>query len=188
MNSQNAVAISPVKITRAAFLIAVCVVLGYLFLPVPNLEMITAGIFLSGLWMGPLYGLIIGFTAELIYSLFNPMGFPPPPLLVAQLVSMSLTGLVGGLLPDALVNAKFFARGSWKSHIVLAGVGAVLTFVFDLLTNLSFPIAAGFTTEQFKLALVMGLPFAALHISVNTLIFALTIPIFLNRFPNWRAP
>lgn len=188
MDSQNAAAISPVRITRAAFLIAVCVVLGYLFMPVPNLEMITAGIFLSGLWMGPLYGLLVGFTAELIYSLFNPMGFPPPPLLVTQLMSMSLTGWAGGLMRDAIVGRRFFARGSWKSHFVLAGVGAVLTFVFDLLTNLSFPIAAGFTPNQFRLALIMGLPFAAVHISVNALIFALIIPVFLNRFPNWRAP
>jgi len=79
-------------------LAAACVVLGYLFMPVPNVEMITAAIFLSGLWTGPRHGLIIGLTAEALFSLSNPMGFPPPPLLAAQLAGMGLAGWTGGML------------------------------------------------------------------------------------------
>lgn len=176
------------KITRAAFLTAVCIVLGYLFLPVPNLEMITAGIFLSGVWMGPLYGLFIGLTAEAIYSISNPMGFPPPPLLAAQVVAMALVGWAGGLMRGALGHARFFSSRNWSIHLTLAITGIILTALFDVLTNLSFPLAAGFNAEQIRLALLMGIPFAALHISVNALIFALVIPVFLSRFKAWRIP
>ena len=155
-------------------------------MPIPNLEMITAGIFLSGVWMGPRSGIIIGFMAELLYSLFNPMGFPPPPLLIAQVISMSLVGFTGGLMRRILARSNFYTRSAWMTHLVLACVGAVLTISYDLLTNLSFPLAAGFSSQQIRIALVMGIPFAALHISVNAFIFALIIPIFLNRFPAWR--
>lgn len=178
--------ISTLKITRAAFLTAVCVVLGYLFLPVPNLEMITAGIFLSGIWMGPTFGLFIGLLAETIYSLTNPMGFPPPPLLVSQLIAMGTAGWLGGWSKRLFEKDGFFSRSGWLLHIYLAGLGIVVTFWYDLLTNLSFPLAAGFTFAQIEWALLMGLPFAAFHIAVNAAIFALVIPVFLNRFKNWR--
>jgi len=176
------------KITRTALFIALCVVLGYLFLPVPNLEMITAGIFLSGVWMGPLYGLLIGFLAEAIYSITNPMGFPPPPLLVAQVSAMSLVGLTGGLLGRLLLRPGPFAGRSWIYCILMGGIGAVLTIVYDLLTNLSFPLAAGFSGDQIRIALAMGIPYAAIHIATNAAIFAIIIPVLLNRFPAWRSP
>lgn len=175
------------KITRAAFLTAVCIVLGYLFLPIPNLEMITAGIFVSGVWMGSKYGLVIGFVAETIYSVFNPMGFPPPPLLLSQVIAMAFVGWTGGMLKHALWKFEFFAKERWFVHLLLGCVGIVLTIIFDLLTNLSFPIAAGFTFEQILASLVLGLPFAALHIAANCFIFALIIPAFLSRFKLWRA-
>ncbi len=176
------------KITRAAFLTAVCVVLGYLFMPIPNLEMITAGIFLAGVWMGPIYGFFIGLVAETIFSLFNPMGFPPPPLLISQVASMSLVGWVGGLLHGVLGHAAFFRLRNWTVHLMLALIGIALTLIFDLLTNLSFPLAAGFTLKQIRLALLMGIPFAVIHITVNAFTFALIIPVFLNRFKSWRLP
>ncbi len=174
------------KLTRAAFLTAVCIVLGYLFLPVPNLEMITAGIFVSGVWMGPRYGLVIGVVAETIYSVFNPMGFPPPPLLVSQVVSMALVGWTGGMMRRLLLNSNFFAGRNWIVLLLLGAVGIILTTIYDLLTNLSFPIAAGFNFDQILASLAFGLPFAAFHISVNCLIFALIIPAFLARFKHWR--
>ncbi|MCX6640076.1 MAG: ECF transporter S component [bacterium] len=175
------------KITRAALLTATCVVLGYLFLPVPNLEMITAGIFFSGILMGPLYGSIIGCVAETIYSTFNPMGFPPPPLLIAQALSMTLTGFCGGLIASKITTIRYFSSGSWYYHFFLGALGAFLTTIFDLLTNLSFPISAGFSAEQTRLTLILGIPFAAMHITTNAMIFAMIIPIFLNRIKSWSV-
>ncbi|TKJ39780.1 hypothetical protein CEE37_10915 [candidate division LCP-89 bacterium B3_LCP] len=174
------------KMTRSAFLIAVCVVLGYIFMPIPNVEMITAGIFLSGIWMGPKYGMFIGFIAEAIYSLFNPMGFPPPPLLVSQVAAMSLVGLTGGLFRNLLTKYRFFSRSHWIEHVLLGLTGIVLTVIFDILTTLSFPIAAGFNLKQIYMAMVLGIPFTVVHITVNCLIFAILIPAFLIRTKSWR--
>jgi hypothetical protein len=176
------------RLTRTAILIAICVVLGYLFLAVPNLEMITAGIFISGVWMGPGTGMLIGFLAEAIYSLSNPMGFPPPPLLLAQVISMALVGLAGGLLRGLAVQNRFFTRAAWLRHLLLAGSGLMLTLIFDILTTLSFPLSAGFSLQQMEITMALGIPFMALHLISNTLIFALIVPVIINRFPAWRNP
>jgi energy-coupling factor transport system substrate-specific component len=176
------------RLTRTAILIAICVVLGYLFLAVPNLEMITAGIFISGVWMGPATGMVIGFLAEAIYSLSNPMGFPPPPLLLAQVISMTLVGMTGGLLRSLVTQHRFFTHSAWLRHLLLAGAGLILTLVFDFLTTLSFPLTAGFSLQQMGITLGLGIPFMALHLISNTLIFALVVPVIINRFPAWRNP
>jgi uncharacterized membrane protein len=176
------------RTTRAAFLIALCVVLGYLFLPIPNLEMITAGIFLSGVWMGPFLGAVIGFSAEAIYSVSNPMGFPPPPLLAAQVLAMALTGLVGGFFQIPVRSAVFFERKSLRIHCLLAAAGFLLTLIYDVLTNLSFPLMAGFNWEQIRITLALGIPFTAFHIGTNVVVFSLVVPVILKRFTAWRNP
>jgi energy-coupling factor transport system substrate-specific component len=176
------------QITRTAILIAVCVVLGYLFLPVPNLEMISAGVFICGIWMGPRTGWLIGFLAEAIFSLSNPMGFPPPPLLAAQVLGMSLVGLTGGLLRRLLLDDGFFSRRGWPRHLLLGAAGLLLTIVFDLLTTISFPLTAGFSLQQIQVALAFGLPFTLIHQAANALIFALVVPLIINRLPAWRNP
>lgn len=179
--------LNPVRnITRAAFLIAVNIILGYLFLAVPNIELITAGIFISGIWMGPKYGLFIGLIAETIFSVTNPMGFPPPPLLISQIIAMSFTGFIGGLMGKTLLERTFFNNKDISMHILLALIGSFLTFLYDLITNLSFPLTAGFSSEQVKISLLMGIPFAAIHIVVNAASFALLVPAVISRVKLWR--
>jgi len=175
------------KITRAAFLTAVCVVLGYIFIAVPNLEMITAGIFISGVLLGPGYGIIIGCIAETIFSLFNPMGAPLPPVLAAQTVSMALVGLAGGLCSRIFINVDFFKRSNLLKHFLLAFLGITLTLVFDLLTNLSFVYIAGITGKPLFLYLLAGLAFSVFHIASNTLIFTLIVPIIITRLRAWSV-
>lgn len=156
-------------------------------MPVPNIEMITAGIFIAGVWMGPRLGIFIGIVAEAIFSLLNPMGFPPPPLLLSQIIAMSLTGCVGGLFRKMLIERQFFSIKSWTTHALLGLAGFLLTSIYDFLTNISFPLAAGFDLEQIRITLVMGLPFAITHIGVNTVIFILVVPAFLQRVKAWRS-
>jgi uncharacterized membrane protein len=176
------------NITRTALLIALCVVLGYLFLPIPNLEMITAGIFVSGIWMGIRSGLLIGFVAEAIFSTTNPMGFPPPPLLIAQVAAMSLVGLSGGLLRGLFAPTNSAQQREWPLRLLLAITGLAVTLLYDFMTTISFPLAAGFSWQQIRIALAMGIPFMAMHSITNTIIFSLAVPIIINRFPSWRNP
>ncbi len=59
-------------IVRIGLYSALCVVIGFLFVPLPNIELITLFVFLGGYLYGVSNGLIIGVFSEFIYSAFNP--------------------------------------------------------------------------------------------------------------------
>ncbi|MDZ7346829.1 MAG: ECF transporter S component [candidate division KSB1 bacterium] len=160
----------------AAVLSALCVVTGYLFLFVPNVELITAMVFLSGAVMGPAYGLLIGGVSELIFSLFNPYGTPMPTLLAAQVLSFCCIGVCGGT----------FGRLQFRSSTIRVGVfaalGFFLTLIYDLLTTLSFALfAAGGDWQKTAAFFLQGSPFYLIHLGSNAVVFALLIPPALTQ-------
>jgi hypothetical protein len=173
----------PVKLTHnklylAGILAATCVTIGYLFLLIPNLEFITAAIFISAYLTGPLYGALIGLVAELIFSLFNPYGVPSLPLLASQLLSMAVVGIGGGYM----ARTRWLKAGVKTRAAVFAIVGFCLTLVYDVLTTLSDAIvmAGGDTAKLFKLVMA-GLAFYIVHMITNTVSFALVVPFLIQR-------
>ena len=78
------------KLVRAAMFAALAVGLGYSLMLVPNIELITVIIFLSGLTLGIRWGILVGAVSEFIFSAMNPLGsslmFPP---LIAVLPAVS---------------------------------------------------------------------------------------------------
>ncbi len=55
----------------------------------------------------------------------------------------------------------------------MALAGVIVTVWYDLLTNLAYPISVGFDTSQIAVTLMAGIPFAAIHIGSNCLVFLL---------------
>ncbi|MFQ6617061.1 MAG: hypothetical protein ACE5QV_00110 [Fidelibacterota bacterium] len=157
---------------------ALAVASGYMLIFVPNVELISATIFVSGYILGASRGAIVGFTAELIYSGFNPMGsgFALPHLLAAQISGMVLTGIGGGLVK----RMPGFNSISYKSSPLFGIVGGFFTFIYDSLTTLSFPLAAGFSGAQIIATYIAGLGFSLLHIFSNILIFATLLPLAIR--------
>ncbi len=150
--------------------------LGFAFIAVPNIELITTAIFLSGMLLGPARGIIVGVVAELIFAGLNPMGMSFPPLMAAQVAGMALSGFAGGIIAPALTSFRPGARS-----IALGVVGFLLTLNYDIWTTLSFPLSAGFNAEQTLTTLKLGIPFAIPHLAGNTLIFALALgPAYRN--------
>lgn len=159
----------------AAF-IAVAVVLGYLLTAIPNVELVTATCFAAGYCLGPAAGAVVGAMAEFLFAGFHPMGSSFGLLLLAQMLGMVMTGFVGGRIAGFLTNPQSFA-----SRRILLVAGAFLTLVFDLLTNLAFPLQAGFSISQTLVALAAGTAFAAIHVGSNCLIFAIVLPKILSQ-------
>lgn len=155
---------------------AITVISGYLFLWIPNVELVTATIFTGGFLLGSYAGLVIGFVGELLLTLTNPYGTPAPPLAISQVVSMALVGGVGGL-----VGKKPFWYKSYKTRYLGLGLlGVLLTVFFDLLTTLSFaPLIAGWNLKKIIVVFLSGIPFYLLHWLSNFLIFAILLPIIL---------
>lgn len=160
--------------------------LGYAFLYVPNVEFILFVAFLSGVFLGWTRGLFVALVGEGVFSIANPMGsgLAYPPMLIAQLLSFGIIASVGyGFRPILRKN-----KNKKKSLIVIMGLtGFLLTFLYDSLTSLAFPLASGFKGAQIWAVYLSGLPFYGIHILSNTLIFSL-LGSFLIQFVDKKYP
>lgn len=153
--------------------------LGYAFLYVPNVEFILFIAFLSGLLLGLIRGVFVAFLGELVFSIANPMGsgLAYPPMLIAQLLGFVIVASAGFVLRLVVRNM----HAEKKMLIILFGAaGLVLTLVYDSLTSLAFPLASGFSGAQIWGAYLSGIPFYAIHIMSNTLIFAILGPVLIK--------
>ena len=81
--------LSPLSISFIAIFTAVTIVLGYMMAFIPNLEVFTMMIFLSGFIMSKKEGAIIGLLSSFIFTFFNPLGTSPPPLFIYQVIHYS---------------------------------------------------------------------------------------------------
>ncbi len=169
--------------TREVVLIAAFVALavaGSLIEQIPNVEILTMTVFLSGVLLGPLAGLLTGALSAFLFSTLNPLGQASPPLLAAQIISLAIGGTMGGLL-------RFADPASRRGRFVLGLCGLALTLVYDLLTTISFTLVVDLNWKAFLGALAFGAPFYALHLLSNTLIFVFILPILIPRLSALRV-
>jgi len=169
------------KVCFIGIFIALGVAVGYIFLFIPNIELVTATIFISGYVLGVRNGIFIGIAAETIFSLTNPYGIPSPPLLIAQIVSMGFAGLLGGVFSTMSFNPNII------TFIKFSLAGLISTLFFALSTNLSFVISMGFQLNKFFATMLTGLHFYIIHIISNMIIFATLVPLLIHKFQNNKA-
>ncbi len=164
-------------LTITAVFIALVVTLGYAFIFIPNVEAVTATIFISGFLLGKKRGAIVGLLGEFIYASINPYGVSMPPLLAAQLGSMGLIGFLGGVAGN-----RFKGKITFKTLLILrfALWGILSTLIFDVATCIGFFAVAGFSPRQMLANLALGLPFYAVHLISNAAIFASVVPVLLR--------
>ncbi|NOZ75943.1 MAG: ECF transporter S component [FCB group bacterium] len=162
------------NLVRAAMFSAMGIGIGYVFMLVPNIEFLTFTVFLAGLTLGLRWGLIVGLVTEFLFSALNPMGsgLMFPPMIIFQTVGMTIVGGTGGLVRGRFFQSEF----SRSKKIQLGLLGFVLTFIFDSLTTLSFPLASGFDAPQTLGVYLSGLGFTVIHQISNATIFALGTP------------
>lgn len=162
------------NLVRASIFSALAIGLGFSLLMVPNVELITVIVFLAGITLGIKWGIIVGVSAELIFSILNPFGsgLVFPPLLFSQVLSMLIIGLTGGLLRPILYKKEYTAK--MTGLLVISGF--VLTFIFDSFTTLSYPISMGFETAQIFGLYISGIGFTMLHQVSNAIIFPIIVP------------
>ncbi len=163
-------------LARVGGLLAAAFVLKLPILGLPNIEPFTLVYFFIGYRYGLVWGIVIAGLGEFLYSAFNPFGAALPPVMVAQVVGMGIVGLCGGL---------FGHYDSWRvcSHSRRWGLLAVaicLTLVFDLLTNLAMVWTLGNLVEW----LYAAIPFSALHIAANSVLFVFAFPVLQKLMPD----
>lgn len=157
---------------QTALLTALCVAIAYAFAPVPNVELLSAAVFTSGVLLGARRGAAVGAVSEGLYSAFNPYGMAPPPLYAAQLVGFALIGGAGGALARPLRASRLGVQVA-----LCAVAGFVLTLVYDVLTNSAAYLTARESTTWAAMLLGgLSFPFPLAHPGGNAVGFALLVP------------
>jgi hypothetical protein len=160
------------ELIHTALLVALCAAVGYAS-RIPNVELISAAVFTSGLLVGVRRGALVGGLAEAIYSGLNPYGVAPPPLYAAQILGFALYGMAGGAL------RRHLPRLALPLQAAVAGLcGFMLTLVYDVLTNSAVWLTLREGTS-YRAVLLGGLafPFPLAHPLTNTAGFAILAPV-----------
>ena len=175
---------SPLLLTRVSAFVAVGIALGLVLAGIPNVELITAVCFISGFLLGVRAGILTGALTETLFAGFHPMGSSVGLVLAAQIIGMTLAGTFGGLA--AMLAGKTREGVRYFGIIILSG--ATATLIFDFLTNLAFPLMAGFSFSQTVVVLAAGIPFAVLHLVSNVLVFGFIVRPIIPRLEKvWLA-
>ncbi|TET61514.1 MAG: ECF transporter S component [Promethearchaeota archaeon] len=159
---------------------ALAIVLGYLLAYIPNIELFTLTIFLSGFILGKRDGMMIGLLSSFIFCYFNPFGSSPLPLLAFQLFHYSITGFLGALTSDLLQRKKSFkpSEDLYKFSIValLGIIGALITTNFQIFSSIIHVLTFLGSLDKFLPYFLTGSIFTAIHIIGNTLGFIFILP------------
>ncbi|MCF7823809.1 MAG: hypothetical protein K9N35_06505 [Candidatus Marinimicrobia bacterium] len=151
---------------------------GVVFAFIPNMELVTLTAFLGGIALGPGKGFLVAMLGEALFSAINPIGsgLGFPILYLFQIAGIGLSGLSGGLLAKWLISKESVLTKS----IIMGFLGLILTFIFDLLTALSFPLSAGMTEGTLLATIGTGMLFFVMHMVSNTILFTLFGAAFID--------
>jgi len=160
------------KIALAGLLSSLAVALGFLLIAVPNVELMTLTVFVSGGLLGLRGGILVGVVSMLIYSIANPMGAAIPMVTASQVVGLGIVGAAGAATPAI----RHILKGRMVRNIIFASAGLLLTIVYDFLTNLALGISVGTVVA----VLVAGILFSVVHFVSNALIFFFLADVLLS--------
>ncbi len=171
---------STFRIALLSTFTALSVVLGYMLVFLPNIEIFTLMIFLTGFILGKRDGAISGLMSSFIFVFFNPYGVSPLPLFAYQLAHYSLVGILGGISHSLLRKKDYFKPEEdlyvFRVLLIFAIIGAVVTFVYDILSTLIGALSIFGTLDTFWATYLIGLPFTTVHLIGNTLGFIFILP------------
>ena len=168
------------RISLISTFTALAIVLGYTMAYIPNIEVFTLMIFLSGFIMSKKEGAIIGLLSASIFTFLNPLGPSPPPLFIYQLIHYSTTGVLGGLTKDFLRNKEYFKPTEdlyiFRIMLLFGFLGAIITFIFDILSTLFGGFTVSVTIDYFLASYLLGIVFTTVHLIGNVLVFVFLLP------------
>ena len=170
---------TPKKISFIGIMTALCIVTNYMLIGVPNVKFMDLFVFVSGYTMGMLSGALVGVLTWLVYGTLNPYGFNLPTL-AATCTGESIYGIMGGVLSGRLylkTDRLRFYKGFWEGNLILGVIGFLLTFIYDLFTNI---VTALVFEIPLIACLVAGIPFALIHEASNFIIFFLLGNVMIN--------
>jgi hypothetical protein len=166
------------RISVIAVMTAACVATNYALIGFTNVKFMDLIVFVSGLAFGATVGSSIGALTWLVYGTLNPYGFSLP-ILFATSLSETIYGVAGGSLRKLglLSNTGLAKSQILTDGVKFAAIGFLLTFIYDLLTNMASAYSLGLPLVP---VLIAGIPFALLHEVSNACFFFLGVTPLLS--------
>ena len=161
------------------------VVGGFLLAVVPNFELFSLMIFLSGFLFGKKSGLLITTISVIIFAFLNPMGASHIFLFGAQIISY-LTLCLSGIIINTFLKEKEYYKPAEDLYIfqvllIFGGIGFVWTIFSDIFLTLGMYIPlVGIASEIIVPILLAGIPFTIIHVISNTLLFIFVLPALIQ--------
>lgn len=159
------------RASMLAVFTAAAVATNYLLIGVVNVKLMDLIVFMGGYLYGARFGATLGAMVWLVYGTVNPYGFNLPTL-AATMLGEAVYGVAGGLL-----GRRMDVRAGWGPDARVGIVGFLLTFAYDLFTNVVSAYVVGIPVA---VALVSGVPFALVHEASNAVFFSVGFPPLLQ--------
>jgi uncharacterized membrane protein YeaQ/YmgE (transglycosylase-associated protein family) len=161
------------EIAIVACLVALSIATNYALIGVWNVKLMDFIVFVGGFCFGPVVGVLIGVFSWAVYGTLNPQGFMLQ-IWLATMFSEMIYGIIGGFLRKGL--GSNFKGERWRASVFFASIGALLTLVYDVITNVVFGLTAGW---NIIFAVVVGfIPFGLLHEVSNICFFGFgSVPV-----------
>jgi LytS/YehU family sensor histidine kinase len=156
-----------IRVALIAVLAAMAIGGNYALSAIPNVELSSVMVFLSGFLFGPFIGAFVGLIAMSVYQLWNPWGGFYPPIGIAVIGCTILIGIIGGIIGRALKRLAY-TDNRWLLLPSLFGI--LLTLFFDLITNFAYSVSLG---PPFIVTIATGFPFMVVHVVNNAILFGL---------------
>ena len=166
-------------IARVAVFAALVFVFSYFSVFIHNVNPAFFIVFSAGFLWGIWPGIGVGAIGFFLWSILNPYGPAPFPLLVSQIVGISLTALIGA-------GVKRWLTGESKTVqniFIMAAAGLASGFAYHIIVD---PIDA-LLFQPFWPRLIGGLLFSLITIISNCIIFPLFYPALAYLMKNERS-
>ena len=157
-------------VSITAIMTAIALVGNYALVAVPNLELGSTVLFVTAYIFGAQMAVWSTLIMSLLFGIINPWGAFIPQIWISQVVGWFYIVTIGSIMGRRGTNGKRFEPKKWE----LAITGAIVTFIFEQVTNLGYSATFG---VPFFLAVTAAIPFTLIHIISNAVIFSQVVPM-----------
>ncbi len=157
---------------RVALFAALAAAMGFLFSPIPNIELVTFSLFMAGYALGFSAGMAAAVLAVLLYFGMNPYGssFIFPPLLAAQLIAGLFISFLGSLFARVMPPSRL--RGP-SGRILLLPFAALAALALPIFPTLAFALSSGGNWQGW---VALGLLMTSWGFIFNLIVFFTALP------------
>ena len=156
-------------ISITAIMTALALVGNYVVVFIPSVELGTTVLFVTAYIFGYMMAVWATLIMSIIYGTINPWGGFIPQIWLSQVVGWLYVVAAGAIAGD---RRNRNAVGLFSSS-ELAGIGAVVTIFFDVVTTIGYTVTF---SVPFILGLLGLIPFMTVHVLSNAFLFSTVAP------------